>query len=78
MRTYPHMCRDGHVEIGFSDSTSEACPLCAVLAALQDLVGNENVRNVWDSGPQDEGWQSEDLRSLFARADAAIERAEGK
>lgn len=26
--TYPHMCRDEHVEIGHSDNSSEQCPLC--------------------------------------------------
>lgn len=29
---YPHMCRDEHIEIGHSDSESELCPMCVVLA----------------------------------------------
>jgi len=33
MNSYPHMCRDGHVEIGHSDSEHEMCPMCRVLAA---------------------------------------------
>jgi len=31
--TYPHMCRDGHPEIGHSDNSSEMCPLCRARAA---------------------------------------------
>ena len=26
--SYPHMCRDEHVQIGHSDSENERCPLC--------------------------------------------------
>jgi hypothetical protein len=32
--TYPHMCRDGHPEIGHADSEHEQCPLCRTLAEL--------------------------------------------
>lgn len=29
MRSYPHMCRDEHIEIGHADSgDDERCPLC--------------------------------------------------
>jgi hypothetical protein len=34
MFSYPHMCRDEHVEIGHSDSEHEMCPLCRALGAL--------------------------------------------
>jgi len=35
MQAYPHMCRDGHVEIGHRDSdVSERCPLCRAYDAL--------------------------------------------
>jgi len=29
--TYPHMCRNDHVEIGHADSEHERCPLCRAL-----------------------------------------------
>lgn len=29
---YPHMCRDGHQQIGHSDSEHEMCPLCREIA----------------------------------------------
>lgn len=35
---YPHMCRDGHVEIGHADSSSEMCPLCRSEAKLARVV----------------------------------------
>jgi hypothetical protein len=39
MRSYPHMCRDEHVEIGHSDSSDdERCPLCRVISALQSVL----------------------------------------
>ncbi len=40
-RAYPHMCRDGHEEIGFS-SDRETCPLCEVRAENLTLRDNEN------------------------------------
>lgn len=39
--SYPHMCRDEHVEIGHSDSESEMCPMCTVLAALAESARRE-------------------------------------
>lgn len=49
MRQYPHMCRDGHVEIGHADSgDDERCPACrgrdradqaeALLAEADELI----------------------------------------
>lgn len=35
---YPHMCRDGHVQIGHEDSEHEQCPLCRTMAALQTIA----------------------------------------
>ncbi len=35
--TYPHMCRDGHVKIGHSDSEHEMCPLCMALAKIRRI-----------------------------------------
>lgn len=29
--SYPHMCRDEHVQIGHADNSSELCPLCRVI-----------------------------------------------
>lgn len=38
MASYPHMCRDGHIEIGHSDSgDDERCPLCQTIAALEQI-----------------------------------------
>jgi len=34
--TYPHMCRDGHPEIGHSDNSSEMCPLCRARADVAE------------------------------------------
>jgi hypothetical protein len=37
-RHYPHMCRDGHQEIGHSDSrTDEQCPVCRAQNELNVL-----------------------------------------
>jgi xanthine/CO dehydrogenase XdhC/CoxF family maturation factor len=36
--TFPHMCRDGHVEIGHRDSESEQCPVCVLLTVVDDLA----------------------------------------
>lgn len=45
-RTYPHMCRMDHPEIGHKDSDHERCPLCrandaadAVMDHYQDIAG---------------------------------------
>lgn len=31
------MCRDGHVEIGHNDSSSEMCPLCRAKNEIEEL-----------------------------------------
>lgn len=40
-RTYAHMCRDDHQEIGHNDSEHEQCPLCRahgeIVAAWEKL-----------------------------------------
>jgi hypothetical protein len=33
--SYPHMCRDGHAEIGHRDGEHEMCPLCREIAARE-------------------------------------------
>ena len=38
MSTYPHMCRDGHVEIGHRDSEDEMCPLCREVVKVATLT----------------------------------------
>ena len=38
MNGYPHMCRDGHAEIGHRDSEHEQCPVCRAYGAL-DFLG---------------------------------------
>lgn len=47
---YPHMCCDDHLQIGHSDSSSEMCPLCRALDALQlvDDMWTENALNFAD------------------------------
>lgn len=35
MNEYPHMCRDGHIEIGHKDSQYEQCPMCRALYAIE-------------------------------------------
>lgn len=37
MMAYPHMCRDGHQQIGHSDSEHEQCPLCRAFGALDAI-----------------------------------------
>jgi hypothetical protein len=37
-RTYPHMCRDQHEQIGHSDSEQELCPVCRALALTRQLA----------------------------------------
>lgn len=34
MRSYPHMCRDGHAEIGFAGNSGD-CPMCERIAAVE-------------------------------------------
>lgn len=36
MKVYPHMCRDGHDEIGFSGD-DERCPICRLGFTRDDL-----------------------------------------
>jgi hypothetical protein len=35
---YPHMCRDGHPQIGHADNSSEMCPVCRVAAERDEAV----------------------------------------
>lgn len=35
MNSYPHMCRSDHEEIGHSDSEHEQCPMCRLLAEVE-------------------------------------------
>src|SRR3990167_10743118 len=37
-KPYPHMCRDGHKEIGHRDSEQEQCPLCRIKAERDELL----------------------------------------
>lgn len=42
-RKYPHMCRDGHVEIGYSVNSGE-CPVCSLRNAAThaaDIIDRE-------------------------------------
>lgn len=46
MFTYPHMCRDGHVEIGHGDSEHELCPLCQLLAEVARLQQERDAAQI--------------------------------
>ena len=39
MKSYPHVCRDEHVEIGHADNSSELCPLCRANGRIKSLEG---------------------------------------
>jgi|SRR5215472_15222757 len=44
--SYAYMCRDDHVQIGPNDSSSERCPLCRALDAIDAFLGHiENPTN---------------------------------
>lgn len=43
INTYPHMCRDGHQEIGHRDSEHEMCPLCKAEAEIARLRAGMGV-----------------------------------
>lgn len=65
MNSYPHMCRDGHVEIGHSDAKNEElCPLCHAMSALYQIE-----HDAGRSGPLD---QVEALNKIAASAKRAI------
>lgn len=37
--SYPHMCRDQHIQIGHNDSgDDERCPLCRALDGLEQIA----------------------------------------
>ena len=38
MKPFPHWCRDGHEEIGHSDSEHEQCPLCRANSDLAEAM----------------------------------------
>jgi len=53
MSSYPHMCRDGHAEIGHSDSDNDCCPMCraidhlgAVLYSISDMTEGDRNRAI--------------------------------
>lgn len=43
MKSYPHMCRDGHVEIGHADSEHEMCPLCLANSRIAFLQAHNDA-----------------------------------
>lgn len=53
--TYPHMCRDGHQQIGHSDSEHEQCPLCRALDAAKAL--RHTIDNMLIYGDDREGYE---------------------
>lgn len=46
MKSYPHMCRDGHLEIGHADSENELCPLCAVIDQRDTLAASLDASRI--------------------------------
>ena len=56
MKSYPHMCRDEHVEIGHADNSSELCPLCRANGRIKSLEAqlaqaNEKLAAYEQAGP---------------------------
>lgn len=82
--TYPHMCRDGHVQIGHSDSESEICPLCGALEALRYFAALKDCDEDKDKCQGDSGPYCRTHRDAYlheeeiAAARAAIAKAEGR
>lgn len=74
---YPHMCRDGHVEIGHADSSSEQCPLCRVIAERDALRAALKAMVASYDGIRD-GLTCAVVLEKLARADAALLASEGK
>lgn len=75
MRSYPHMCRMDHEEIGFR-TESETCPLCQSMAGC-DQLNRENadlrarvseLEKEIDARPHRETWLSlkEELASVHS------------
>ena len=51
MRSYPHMCRDEHIEIGHADSGDhERCPLCR---ANDRIAAYDFIALEWQQGALD-------------------------
>ena len=46
--------------------------------ALKAIMAHDRIRWMDDSGPANEGWQSDELIDLFASADKALAKAEGR
>jgi hypothetical protein len=42
-RTYAHMCRDDHIQIGHNDSSCELCPLCRANNEIERLQAKIDV-----------------------------------
>jgi len=76
-----HMCRDGHVEIWHSDSSSELCPLCraearavqteAALAQLQQYADTLEMESQYDQR-MSQYWQ---IRTAKAEAERELMQA---
>jgi len=70
--TYPHMCRDGHPEIGHSDNSSEMCPLCRARADTDAL------RMCCDNAERSYMAERDNSLRLVAERDAARADADGR
>lgn len=67
---FPHLCRDGHQEIGHRDSEHELCPMCRVINQRGDLLSA--LVDVLEYMPTVTAYQRERVR----KAEAAIAKAE--
>ena len=38
MNSHPHMCRDGHPEVGYREEQQEMCPVCFAVASLEAQI----------------------------------------
>jgi hypothetical protein len=72
MGSYPHMCRDGHQEIGHNDSRDdELCPLC------RERARSERLRLELEKiGFMDEFLDAEGAKAMMNIARDAIEEDE--
>ena len=84
MKSYPHMCRDEHVEIGHADNSGELCPLCRANGRIESLeiqlkkAENRHVQFMVEGGPVVMASDFTKIESQLAQANeklAAYEQA---
>jgi len=73
MNAYPHMCRDGHTEIGHRDSEHEQCPLCRAYAQVEDKL--QFCRDLLEDLDGEGSQRGEFLATLRGRVQHEIQTA---